>query len=90
MEYFESVTQATPGFEHGVGFVSQCAEKLFDNNEYTKYCTDEDKPYVCFKMTEPVNVRSYTFTTGDDTETYIHRNPPDDIAIYFSSLEPYT
>ena len=54
---------------------------LFDGKktagDYTKYClsTNNSEVYVVAEASEQVIVTGYTFTTGNDSQSYINRNP---------------
>lgn len=65
----DHIVQATDGFGN------EGAEKLFDGDVGTKYCTDASSPYVVFAMKNPVTVKSYAIATGNDTSSYTGRNP---------------
>lgn len=62
----------TPGVTDG-----EEASGLFDNNVYTKWCSDFDSdycPYFIFRYDNAVKLISYTLTTADDTDLYPERN----------------
>ena len=64
-------------------YSTQRAEKLFDGNTSSKWCSltngintysDRPKDMVVWKTAESVKMVSYTLTTGNDTQTYPNRN----------------
>ncbi len=65
-----SATGGTTG-NKGEGY-----QNLFDGDTDTKWCVSKaSNIYVEFYTSEALHVRSYTFTTGDDTRIFPDRNP---------------
>ena len=50
-------------------------EKLVDGDVNTKWCTMAHPSSIEFKSTQPVRLKGYVFTTGDDTQSIPGRNP---------------
>ena len=66
---------------------SEGPTKLFDNNTSTKWCLYGSSCFVICRTSNPVDLKSYSFTTGNDTATY-KRNPRD--WTISASAEPIT
>ena len=69
--------------QQGANTGSDKAEKMFDGNRDTKWCSftndinaysDRPKDIVVWKTAESVTMVSYTLTTGSDTQDYPNRN----------------
>ncbi len=69
--------------QQGANTGADKADKLFDGNRDTKWCSftndistysDRPKDIVVWKTAESVTMVSYTLTTGSDTQSYPNRN----------------
>lgn len=55
--------------------IKERSASLVDGKLNTKWCTMEEVPYVIFKLPLKQSVTSYSLVTGNDTKTYMGRNP---------------
>ena len=67
-------------FEALDGTLGACDEEncemLIDGDPFTKWCvTKFSNAYIVFKASEPIYVKGYTITTGNDNEECTGRNP---------------
>ena len=79
--FFENITVLAS--QQGADTGLDKAEKMFDGDRDTKWCSktdgvtqysDRPKDIVVWMTDAPVEMLTYTLTTGDDTETFPNRN----------------